>query len=1154
MPAWIKDFMRRVLLIITLLCCWSMCAMGQSTKPDATGMLKQLLALPAPMPRTTEAPEAKPTPTDKNNPPADDAAIEDLQNYWDPSKSSDGRPEPSTAVKRRLIDAAANDQTKLIPLLRLLDSTDAEPVKELFDRIPSDRSNIYLHKELRSWLIYNSKYFLDELLARASKVKDDVKFGGIDKENDLKTLATLDWPTAEPLIKSLAETGQQRTSTLAISLLYQHAVETGDSTAEDKFRTRLQTIAADKNFAGWARNSAIEALSLTKWSGRDDWYLSLFRDESLINLSDNGYGFSPLSAILFKDADKWIPIMTKLVGSSDRPVQQSAAMCLVRYAIDSPRRDAILPVLRWLSEPDWLPNGDGGERTHFMQKMDELEIPESVPGLLWIIENDESNAKWAARTIGHYKDPRAIPALKKALLQNNDDDRVMILDGLIASGGLTEAEAVDALEKFAAKSMTAEGQNEIYELYYSRDRVPLPIFIGRYLATKNEVPPEIVRAVLARASALRKQNPELARALLRIAEGWPGKYVDLDVINRIAAGTADAETIGNVLERREKLRESSRQELQALIRVGGVAQSIGSILLDDNVLVQTILSSGDQPSQIALLASARLTQTPLPVAVVGPLLKSKNSLLAQAAERYLLVEDSKEAQTLLWKHHPGEGFITGWRENIQLIAGNNFDAMGKNEERLRSELFKENGPLEIFALVANISGDYQHVLRVYSDRAVYTRYEDSARYRERVISKAELSVFKQFVDSNNLEEFGPQITFCHHDCWVSEFLALRKERGRRVFSHQGFGGWMTLIANFDLLGRDGKVHYGLESQIKGLEVLYADSEPQVKDVWQYNDEIRVYTERSYTDEEFKELDKLNNTDDEEEDELAATEKTRRELELFKARFSWRKFSGGKLADVTQAPDVYPAFDYSKFFKPEHELTMRKNGTALRLFTADSIIIARNFDGLWKQIAGSEPVRISGEGGAYLSPVSTADGKWVVTAKTDTNWGAPNYVVRFNLETGREFRVNVEPADDLKPIVYLPAHGKVLLRRARENRFVGSQIGPERPEYYLLAPDTGETQSISGEFAPLMQEGDRFLQASGKADEFWAAIPNEAKDQTQVGRYNLKTFSFTAVLTIPHISFDSMSMWVDEKRGHVYVAYKGQLLSIPLGSPAAVGGN
>ncbi|HJY29268.1 MAG TPA: HEAT repeat domain-containing protein [Pyrinomonadaceae bacterium] len=1138
--------MRHLFLIVTLLGCWST-ALGQ--KPgDSSELLKQLLALPAPLPRLTEASDnrARPNLTDKNSPPPDDAPIEDLQRYWDISNSLSERPQPSAIVRQRLIAASANTPAQLLHSLPFLNSTDAEQVKQVFDRIPNDDTNKYTHDEFRKWLLYNSKYFLDELLAKASKVKDDGKYGGVEREAELKTLAKLDWPTAEPLIKSLAETAQPRTATLAISLLYQHAIETADSSAEDKFRTRLQTVAANRDFPGWSRKAAIDALSETTWSGRDDWYLSLLEDESLTSLHDGVYGFSPLNTLFFfEDPDKWIPIMTKLVGSSNRKVQRSAGMCLVRYAIESPRRDAILPVLRWLSEPDWLPD-DGMERTTFMQKMDELEMPESVPGLLWILENDEQNAKWAARTIGHYKDPRAIPALKRLLLHTDDsDDRMMILDGLVASGGLTEAEAIDGLEKLAEKSMTLVGQNEILDFYYSRSTVPLPISIGRYLATRNEVPTEIIRAVLARTTALRKQNPELARALLRIAERWQSRHVDLYILNRIAAGTAEAATIANVLERREKLHESLGQELQALIRVGGVAQAIGSILLDDNVLAQTILSSGDQQAQIALLACARLTQTPLPVAVVGSLLKSKNSLLAQAAERYLLIEDSKDAQTLLWQHHPGEGFITGWRENILFIGGNNFDAMGKQEEQLRKELFKENGPLEIFALFGNGS-NYDRVLRIYSDRALYTHYEDAARYRERIVSRAELSAFKQFLDSTNLEEVGPQIGSCHYDCSVAEFVVLRKERGRRVFSHQGFGGLIKLIANFDLLGRgpDGKLRYRLESQIKGLEVLYADGETQVKDVWQHDDEIRVFTER--TNEEIEKSEELNNTADDENDELTAREQKRREVALSQARFSWRKFSGGKLTETTTPPDVYPMFDYSKFsLQPEDELLLREQGVALKMLTADSIIIARNFDGLWKQVAGTRPVRISGEGGGYLHPVGTPDGQWVVTSKTDTNWGAPSYIVRFNLETGREFRVNLEPADDLRPIVFLPSLGKVLLRRAREDRLGGTQIGPEHAEYYLLAPGTGDTQTVSGEFAPLLQDGKRFLQATGKTDEFWAAIPDDAKDQTQVGRYNLKTFSFTPVLTIPHISFDSMSMWVDEKRAKIYIAYKGQLLSIPL---------
>ena len=66
-----------------------------------------------------------------------------------------------------------------------------------------------------------------------------------------------------------------------------------------------------------------------------------------------------------------------------------------------------------------------------------------------------------------------------------------------------------------------------------------------------------------------------------------------------------------------------------------------------------------------------------------------------------------------------------------------------------------------------------------------------------------------------------------------------------------------------------------------------------------------------------------------------------------------------------------------------------------------------------------------------------------------------------------------------------------------------------------------------------------------ANEFWAAIPDREKNQTQVGRYNLKDFSFETLLVLPHISFDSMSMWVDEPGSKLYVVYESQLLRIPL---------
>jgi hypothetical protein len=73
--------MRSLILIIALLGCWSIAALGQKPKTDSSELLKQLLAVPAPMPRVRDADEAKQILTPKAHPPPDDAPIEDLQQY-----------------------------------------------------------------------------------------------------------------------------------------------------------------------------------------------------------------------------------------------------------------------------------------------------------------------------------------------------------------------------------------------------------------------------------------------------------------------------------------------------------------------------------------------------------------------------------------------------------------------------------------------------------------------------------------------------------------------------------------------------------------------------------------------------------------------------------------------------------------------------------------------------------------------------------------------------------------------------------------------------------------------------------------------------------------------------------------------------------------
>src|SRR5262245_46904315 len=192
----------------------------------------------------------------------------------------------------------------------------------------------------------------------------------------------------------------------------------------------------------------------------------------------------------------------------------------------------------------------------------------------------------------------------------------------------------------------------------------------------------------------------------------------------------------------------------------------------------------------------------------------------------------------------------------------------------------------------------------------------------------------------------------------------------------------------------------------------------------------------------------------------------------------------------------------------------------------------------------KPESLSGAG-VYANPLVTPDGKWVVAAKTDSNWGEPNYVVRFNLQTRREYRVNLPPADQFEAVGYIEAHNKVLLRRAKDvDNDDSKSISPDEPEFYLLDVATGRTQRAQGEFTPLLQTGRRLLQPTGKPFEHWAAITDREKNETRVGRYNSRDFSFHTALEVSQLTFDSFSMWVDEKEARLFVVYEGQLLRLP----------
>jgi len=1104
--------------------------------------------LPAPRPRNPEqdaVPEYPFSFFDKDHPPPDDAPVRDLVTYWTRWRHRQDLGLSDT-VRQRLLELCLDEPRLFVHLINLVPQTKASAtkIKEVYDKTDFTETQ---REYIKNWLVFKSDIFLDELLAHVKNVKEDGKNATVENANALAALAKINWEAAEPLLRNMAAAGQPRLGALAISMFYQHAIDEKDSAAEEQYRKILKTIASNRDQPPYARDVAINNLSATEWAGRDEWYLALFHDESLIDPSEGIHSFSSLTTLCGSNPDKWIPVMTRMVESKDLAMRSAAAKCLIRYADKPAAKDALTPLLPWLSNPAWAMEKLKGDRMRLVHSLGDVDIPESVPGLIWMVENDEMDSGYnrsiAAQSLGKYKDSRAVPALKRALAKEKaEGNRNHIIAGLIACQGLSDAEQLEAIEAYATQLTSEDGRTAVGRYRSPADeQLPMPVIIGKYLSYLDGVPEPLVQAVLARAESLKSDNAPLATALIEVAHRWQGRQVDLDMIARIGNGSADLYTISQALKRSATLRQTLTPQLQALASGSGMAPGVGAVLLENPTLAHDVLTSKDQLAQIALLACSRLTNNRLPVELVGPLLRSKNELLALAAEHYLLHEDSKEAQDLLWQQHPNKAYITGWGENAENVY-DNFKQARQAEEKFRAELLKENGPLEIIALIGTGTGINNRVLHIFSDKAIYTHHEDSARYRERVVSTAELASFKQFLATKNYADLGPQFNACIQNCTTEQFLTMTSKKGRRVYAQQNWDLWNDLRENLNCLGEGATLHYDLEKEIKGLEVLLADKDLTVSDVWSRENEIRILVERDLTEAEESEPD-----NDDDDSEAARIDSWRREVARYNARSSWRVYANNKAGAVTSQPEIYSTIDLNKFPPDDEDNSVLDNDTdQVQKLTENSIIIAKTDEGLWKQLAGTKPVRVSEEDYNYSKPIATADGKWVVVSKRDGSWSKPSYIVRFNVRTGREFRVNLEPVDEFTPIAFIPPQGKVLLRRAK-NVYLSRKeaVGPDRPEHYLLDPSTGDTRLVTGEFSPLYEKGKRFLQPTEQPNEFWAAIPDENKKQTQVGRYNVKDFTFKSLLTVPHICFKSLSMWVDERQKKLYVVYEGQLLRLPL---------
>lgn len=1194
-------------------------------------MVAKLLLLPAPPPPNPLVKSVRDRGADfysKSKIPADNAPTEDLLEYWKLQSETYQRlrymPEPSVASLARIKKEIDRDPKKLLEHLNLFikDKDGPEYVKDIYD---SQGTTGVFDKDqratIKNWLTYNSPYFSSDLLRGAQEANDADNY--VTNQEELLALAKFDFDKAKPLIdRLLADSSARASQALAKWALYKHAIATDSLGDIERYRDELKAIVEDKDNPDGMRDLAMDALSSEKeWSGRDEWYYGLLADPTLVGMQR----FTGLTTLpLMSPDEKYIEKMIELLKSGN-PVVRGAAIRNLTLRIDTGNIEIIRALLPWLEDPKWAVDSSN-VREQLLYKLAEIEMPESVPGLISVLNEragrtsspsantavrtvnanvsanmasntsaDRAQDEYAAsafrgaavRALAKQKDGRAVPALRRILPEGEDYEKSQVIGAILACGGFTVSEQMDALES-AAKGVreemdTAENPpsanvaNTVANLIdYSNvntapraDRPFTAAEIKAQLAIQllgaTEISNDLAGALVNRIEGLDKTNPRLSAAFRKMILRWQNNVINALMLRDVKNEIASVDSVVRLLSQRKTLRENQATEVVDAGNGSPSGKGIAACILDEEAAYAAILDSDDASAKTAMFACARMIRGVLPIAKVAETLNTTDKRLITAAERYLESEDSPEARAIVLARHPNEARITGassafyvdgagdiYSEYLYLLYasigdpslyngwGGGEDATIKAvEKRLQDEVKKTPDLLGVYYYDV-------HYIRIYSDRVQFSWDEDENRYRERTLTEYEFNELKSYLTDNNVDSLKPFLGCGGEYCISKELLMLGKNGGRRVFvSGEGYDFFVGLDKYFARLKEPAAVvKYAMSRDIPGLELVLADDDKHVDTVWKEGSDLLVVVSdmeiRKKVDEEIEKAvggeDGAPTEEATNEFELREKLKVKREWE----GYSWHTVSGGILGGTVAQPSN------AEYIPPTDGLAVPPDPDRWKA-KAGAFEIRTSPEGLFKVVNG----RITKiRDGIYLNPFMTPAGRWLLVNKSTEESG--DSLVRVDLVTNKEYRVQVEGYGRPTPRAFIPMLNKVLIayQSEYEDYLYESNEDKRMPDtdpdsMFLIDPATGAMQPLKGEFRPLSQQTFRPLQKTTVPNEYWAAIIDAEKGNTQVGTYDSKLFTFKPLLTLPKIAFNSMDMFVDEPAKKVYFVYRGHLLAVPL---------
>src|SRR5215831_3547576 len=222
--------------------------------------INELLKLDPPAPKSLsekKSGNADASSEEESKPPADEAPIKELIAYWSEPGAGAGAHalKLSDKVRQRLLEAC-EDLPELFSSLADCLPENADTHDRLYKILNEESEGEESWKpRLQTWLRRNSAYFRDELIKAARRADDN-----IDDNEDLRALARLDWDAARPILETLALAGKSFVTPVALTLLYEHAAQEGDSSRADGYRALLKATVENRQAIWTARLEALAGL------------------------------------------------------------------------------------------------------------------------------------------------------------------------------------------------------------------------------------------------------------------------------------------------------------------------------------------------------------------------------------------------------------------------------------------------------------------------------------------------------------------------------------------------------------------------------------------------------------------------------------------------------------------------------------------------------------------------------------------------------------------------------------------------------------------------------------------------------------------------------------------------------------------------------